>query len=138
MLPLLTRTCRFLLPALFAAAFGVQRASATHIVGGEFYYDCLGNNQYRITPKIYRDCGPNSQAPDYGRCVNDPVNLLPCINDTSDGRGYYLASRSRHPGGVNVLFCDGSVHFIKNTISLPTYQALSTRSGGEVISSDGY
>jgi gliding motility-associated-like protein len=31
---------------------------ATHIVGGEIYYDCLGNNNYKITLKIYRDCCP--------------------------------------------------------------------------------
>lgn len=31
-------------------------ASATHIVGSEIYYTCLGNNQYRITLKVYRDC----------------------------------------------------------------------------------
>jgi gliding motility-associated-like protein len=31
-------------------------AHASHIVGGELYYDCLGNNQYRITLKLYRDC----------------------------------------------------------------------------------
>lgn len=30
--------------------------SATHIVGGEIYYDCLGGNNYRITLKLYRDC----------------------------------------------------------------------------------
>jgi gliding motility-associated-like protein len=35
---------------------------ATHIVGGEMYYDYLGNNQYRITLKLYRDC-LNGQAP---------------------------------------------------------------------------
>lgn len=29
---------------------------AEHIVGGEIYYDCLGNNQYRFTIKVYRDC----------------------------------------------------------------------------------
>lgn len=29
---------------------------ATHIVGGEIYYDNLGGNNYRITLKIYRDC----------------------------------------------------------------------------------
>jgi gliding motility-associated-like protein len=34
----------------------VFNASATHIVGGEIYYDCLGNNDYRITLKVYRDC----------------------------------------------------------------------------------
>lgn len=32
------------------------QARATHIVGGEIYYDCLGNNDYRITLKLYRDC----------------------------------------------------------------------------------
>lgn len=31
-------------------------AKATHIVGGEIYYDCLGGNVYRITLKVYRDC----------------------------------------------------------------------------------
>lgn len=33
-----------------------QGAKATHIVGGEIYYDCLGNNDYQITLKVYRDC----------------------------------------------------------------------------------
>jgi prepilin-type processing-associated H-X9-DG protein len=75
---------------------------------------------------------------------------------------------SRHPGGVNCGFSDGSVRFVKNTIDswvvdavgnspsisytpapdyLPSlvpgqkvgvWQALSTRAGGEVISSDAY
>ncbi len=31
-------------------------AFAEHIVGGEIYYDCLGNDQYRFTIKVYRDC----------------------------------------------------------------------------------
>ncbi len=31
-------------------------ASATHIVGGEMIYTCLGNNQYQIRLKVYRDC----------------------------------------------------------------------------------
>ncbi len=30
--------------------------NASHIVGGEMFYDCLGGDQYRITVKIYRDC----------------------------------------------------------------------------------
>lgn len=32
------------------------RLMATHIIGGEVYYDCLGNNQFRVTLKLYRDC----------------------------------------------------------------------------------
>lgn len=33
-----------------------SQAMATHIVGGEIYYDYLGNNNYRVTMIIYRDC----------------------------------------------------------------------------------
>jgi prepilin-type N-terminal cleavage/methylation domain-containing protein/prepilin-type processing-associated H-X9-DG protein len=47
-------------------------------------------------------------------------------------------ANSRHPGIVNVLFCDGSVKAIKSSISMPTWWALGTRSGGEVISADQY
>jgi prepilin-type N-terminal cleavage/methylation domain-containing protein/prepilin-type processing-associated H-X9-DG protein len=43
---------------------------------------------------------------------------------------------SGHGGGVNVVFADGSVHFLRATISLSTLQALSTRAGGEVIAED--
>jgi hypothetical protein len=37
---------------------------------------------------------------------------------------------------VNTLLGDGSVRFTKDTISLTTWKALSSRNGGEVISAD--
>ena len=46
--------------------------------------------------------------------------------------------RSTHPGGLNFVFGDGSVRFIKNTIDMATYRALSTRRLGETISADQY
>jgi len=46
--------CRIVI--LLALIFSGVQLHATHIVGGEIYYDCLGNNQYRITLKVYRDC----------------------------------------------------------------------------------
>lgn len=39
-------------------------SSASHIVGGEIYYDCLGNNQYQVTLKVYRDCFSTGAAYD--------------------------------------------------------------------------
>ena len=44
-----------------------------------------------------------------------------------------FAFKSRHPGGVQFAFVDGSVHFISQSIDLPTYRALATITGGEVV-----
>jgi prepilin-type N-terminal cleavage/methylation domain-containing protein/prepilin-type processing-associated H-X9-DG protein len=46
--------------------------------------------------------------------------------------------KSKHPGGCNFLFVDGSVHFLKQSINMFTYCALGSRNGGEVVSSDQY
>jgi prepilin-type processing-associated H-X9-DG protein len=45
---------------------------------------------------------------------------------------------SYHAGGVNVLFLDGSVKFVKDSVSLNTWWAIATKAGGEVISADSY
>jgi prepilin-type N-terminal cleavage/methylation domain-containing protein/prepilin-type processing-associated H-X9-DG protein len=45
---------------------------------------------------------------------------------------------SFHPGGVNCLFGDGSVHFIRDTINIVTLRSLVTLKGGEVVSADAY
>ncbi len=46
------------------------------------------------------------------------------------------AARSNHPGGVSVLFCDGHVGFVKDSVALPAWRAVATRHGGEAVSSD--
>jgi prepilin-type processing-associated H-X9-DG protein len=60
--------------------------------------------------------------------------------DENDGGPTYmsLAASSYHAGGVNALFGDGSVHFVKTTVSPVTWRALGTIAGGEVVSSDAY
>jgi prepilin-type N-terminal cleavage/methylation domain-containing protein/prepilin-type processing-associated H-X9-DG protein len=45
---------------------------------------------------------------------------------------------SFHPGGVNMGMADGSVRFVKDSVSLQTWWALGTRNGGEVIDSSSY
>jgi prepilin-type N-terminal cleavage/methylation domain-containing protein/prepilin-type processing-associated H-X9-DG protein len=45
---------------------------------------------------------------------------------------------SMHPGGINMLFADGSVHFLKSSISPIPWRAMATRSFGEIISADSY
>ena len=62
----------------------------------------------------------------------------PNLAERTPGRLDAFPASSFHSGGVNVGMCDGSVKYIKNTIGLPTWWALGTRAGGEVISSDQY
>lgn len=54
----------------------------------------------------------------------------------NNGLGYIDDFSSWHPGGINCLFADGSVHFIANTIDIYTWVALGTRAGGEIVGDD--
>ena len=73
-----------------------------------------------------------------------PPNTLTCLNptdQTTQGWGGYAGispPTSNHPGGVNVAFADGSVHFIKDSVSPQAWWGLGTRNGGETLSSDQY
>jgi prepilin-type N-terminal cleavage/methylation domain-containing protein/prepilin-type processing-associated H-X9-DG protein len=60
--------------------------------------------------------------------------------DENDGGPTFmsLSASSYHSGGVNTLFGDGSVHFIKNSVDPGTWRALGSVAGGEVLSGDSY
>ena len=50
--------------------------------------------------------------------------------------GSMITAKSNHPGGVNMVFLDGSVKFIKDSVDPGTYGAIGTMGGGEIISAD--
>ncbi|MBL7965058.1 MAG: gliding motility-associated C-terminal domain-containing protein [Flavobacteriales bacterium] len=70
-------------------------AHATHILGGEMYYDHLGGAQYQVTLKLYRDCGPaNTNGTGF-----DPTADIGVFTST----GAYLFSQTfSFPGAVSV------------------------------------
>jgi prepilin-type N-terminal cleavage/methylation domain-containing protein/prepilin-type processing-associated H-X9-DG protein len=45
---------------------------------------------------------------------------------------------SYHKGGVNLLFGDGSVRFVKDSVNLAAFRAILSLSGGETVSSDQF
>ena len=68
---------------VFLTAFSLKNF-ATHIVGGEIYYDYLGGNNYKVTLKIYRDCCPSCAPFDvpapYIGVFNSVGTLLDTVN----------------------------------------------------------
>ena len=79
---------------------------------------------------------PNSSSPDRIAWCNANTNLpemnLPCVV-AAHIYPVTATSRSRHPGGVNVVLCDGSVHFISDSIDVNLWRAMGTIDGGEVV-----
>jgi len=68
---------------------------------------------------------PNSRSCMYNDNYWDRINGMSCAS-------------SYHPGGVNALFADGSVKFIKSTIAYASWTAVATPAGGEPLGNDAY
>ena len=79
----------------------------------------------------------NYLAPNVKITSSGSINTQTGASDRGNWYDWY-SFRSMHPGGGNFAMCDGSVKFIKSTINMATYQGLSTRSNGEIISADQY
>jgi prepilin-type N-terminal cleavage/methylation domain-containing protein/prepilin-type processing-associated H-X9-DG protein len=106
---------------------------------GQAYVDRRGRiwNDDTFCYQISTRLTPNSPRGDYGYC--DPSDkLIPC-DPLSAGLtaaaapDAYLGARSRHSGGVNASFCDGSVRFVSNNIDLATWVALSSIAAGDLV-----
>jgi len=104
-------------------------------------YDLRGFSHWAYAANFSGLRTPNSKDKDWmqssGYC-NWPAIMSnpPCQG--GPGGLVIIGARSKHPGGVNVTFCDGSVKFIKDSVNIVTYNALSSSKGGEVISADAY
>jgi prepilin-type N-terminal cleavage/methylation domain-containing protein/prepilin-type processing-associated H-X9-DG protein len=88
-----------------------------------------GNEYYRGLPALSNythTLPPNYQGYDCGDW-GIPGTATPAYLTA------HIAARSYHTGGVNVCFVDGSVHFISDSITFSVWQAMGTRSGGEVF-----
>ena len=80
---------------------------------------------------LWADGAYNDGLYNHVRAPNSP--LMDCVQHSNPA---WKAARSRHTGGVNVLVCDGSVRFVRDSISAQSWAAVGTRAGGEVVGND--
>jgi prepilin-type N-terminal cleavage/methylation domain-containing protein len=72
-----------------------------------------------------------------GTCAIPPNTgiTIPPLGVNASGYGNWpnrYSFRSRHPGGLQFAYADGTVHFISDSIPLSVYRAMATIRGGEV------
>ncbi len=120
---------------LNAANDGNQIAACGAFTAGKnsLRYEGLQYYRFLITTSLYTHTAtPNSDG------VSDCIDLTQRAGDVGLFFAAHVNAHSYHPEGVNVCFADGSVHFVTNSINLPTWQALGTRAGGEVVNAGDY
>jgi prepilin-type processing-associated H-X9-DG protein len=115
-----------------------MNALAVSQTGGQYRYgSALGITALRVG-----QAGAILDEPMNRRDPSNPSFLLilqsidnnnGCTNSSASTYDMISGFRSLHIGGCHFLFGDGSVQFLKESISPPTYRALSTISGGEVV-----
>jgi prepilin-type N-terminal cleavage/methylation domain-containing protein/prepilin-type processing-associated H-X9-DG protein len=83
--------------------------------------------------RFHTSVTPNTSAADViinGWFIDTRDPKMPAVAGAANAQR--TAARSRHPGGVNASFCDGSVTFVSDDIELLVWMAQGTMDGGEV------
>jgi prepilin-type processing-associated H-X9-DG protein len=111
---------------------------AEMIVGGKG--TCRGTIHFAGGVVIMATYTPNDLTPDKAaECDSSDYYTGDAPCDRSMASDYYnvqYTSRSRHPGGVDVVMCDGSTQFVSQNIARSIWQAMATPDAGEPITSD--
>ena len=104
----------------------------------QYYQNCLASTQIAYDQKgvdwLIQSCGKGGA---YSHIM--PPNSKACwfaTGDVNNTDNTLVSASSLHSGGVNLLCLDGSVKFVKSSVSRPTWWALATKAGGEVVSAD--
>ena len=77
-------------------------------------------------------CSPECRSIAFLSSIRNTDPAMPCVNGDTTAR--VNTARSRHSGGVNTVYGDGSVRFVPNSINLLAWQAMGSMSNGEVVS----
>ncbi len=92
--------------------------------GAGFTTEFLPNSQIQGSDIHTGGICPAIDYPNLPRCTDVSTNTLARLS----------TARSYHTNGLNVAMCDGSVHFVPNSINIQVWRAMSTAQGGETLS----
>jgi prepilin-type N-terminal cleavage/methylation domain-containing protein/prepilin-type processing-associated H-X9-DG protein len=116
---------------LQACTIAFQAATTSGVTDMKGWRWGLGASGYSMFNSIQT---PNDKQYPIGGCrENFQVGGAPWPDAS-----FSIGAASNHPGGCNVLFADGSVKFVKDSIDRMTWWKLGTKAGGEVVSADAY
>ena len=87
---------------LFIATILYLPSKATHLIGADMTYECLGGNVYEVTLNIYRDCGPNNTN---GSGFDDDI-FVKLYDIQLDTFSYFSASLDGNITDVNYVTTD--------------------------------
>jgi len=105
------------------------------IMGPDTTYDIRGwwSNSWGAAYSHYLT--PNSSSPDVidaGASAYCNSQNSPCVATGPCWEANILGARSKHPGGVNTCYVDGSVHFVGDNVTPGVWTALASINGKEV------
>jgi len=121
----------------------LEVGTPANVTDGPAYYQlCLAANP-NTTPLAFADGQANGMYWTFGYAIDTrythimPPNTQSCeVGGPWYGERGAITASSRHPGLVNVLFCDSAVRGVKNSIDPHVWWALGTMAGKEVIPDD--
>ena len=97
------------------------QAEASHVMGSDLTYTCIGPNQYRITLRVFRDCGgismPSAFSINYAGCANTG-NVNVNIVSTSDITPLCPSQTSICSGGSSPIGVEQYIY--QGTVTLPS------------------
>ena len=121
----------------------VPDGSSNTIFASEKRSDGVDQGWASGTRATLRNAGsrPNMRPPGLITIESGPIEYEAYIDEASapDTAVEYVGGvGSYHAGGVNALFGDGSVRFLKDSVASETYRLLANRADGEMLDAGSY
>ncbi len=106
----------------------VPGGSGPHVIG----WGLENSGFFRISTIIPINISPPTNHEDYDSSGNFVCSFPQTLTEDYNWATSW-GFKSRHPGGVNFVFCDGSVHFVSQSIDMLTYQLLGAKNDGQPV-----